>query len=93
MYGIWALHCSYKTVAGLLLGVAPPLCAQVHPFPMASLPHGITEGCDCCSVLQIAALMKDKAALEVKVSQAAVAPLEMYQQIDTSPKYGCKACG
>ncbi|DBB05911.1 TPA: hypothetical protein ACH3X3_009910 [Trebouxia sp. C0006] len=42
---------------------------------------------------KIAALMKDKAALEVKVSQAAVAPLEMYQQIDTSPKYGCKACG
>ena len=45
------------------------------------------------AVLQIAALMKDKAALEVKVSQAAVAPPETYQQIDTSPKYGCKACG
>ncbi len=37
--------------------------------------------------------MKDKAALEVKVSQAVVAPLETYKQIDTLPKYGCKACG
>jgi hypothetical protein len=44
-------------------------------------------------MLQIAALLRDKAALEVKVSQAAVAPLETYQQIDTLPKYGCKACG
>ncbi len=59
----------------------------------ASLPHGIPEDCGCFPVLQIAALMKDKAALEVKVSQAAVAPLETYHQIDTLPKYGCKACG
>lgn len=44
-------------------------------------------------MLQIAALMKDKAALEVKVSQAAVTSTEVYQQIDTLPKYGCKACG
>jgi len=43
-------------------------------------------------VLQIAALMKDKAALEVRVSQAAVAPLEMYHQIDILPKHGWKAC-
>ncbi|DBA90262.1 TPA: hypothetical protein ACH3X1_003555 [Trebouxia sp. C0004] len=42
---------------------------------------------------KIAALMKDKAALEVRVRQAAVAPQETYQQIDTLPKYGCKACG
>ena len=46
-----------------------------------------------CDVLQIAALMKDKAALEVKVSQAAVPPAETYQHIDTLPKYCCKACG
>ena len=46
----------------------------------------------CCSVLQVAAVMKGKAALEVRVSQAAVAPLETYHQIDTLPKYGCMAC-
>jgi hypothetical protein len=44
----------------------------------------------CFRVLQIAALMKDKAALEVRVSQAAVAPLETYHQIDILPEYGCK---
>jgi len=43
-------------------------------------------------VLQIAALMKDKAALGVRVSQAAVTPLETYHQIHTLPKHGCKAC-
>ena len=43
-------------------------------------------------MLQIAAVMKGKAALEVKVSQAVAPPLETYHQIDTLPKYGCKAC-
>ena len=87
MYGIMALHCSYEAVAGLLCGVARP---YVHK---CILPHDIIENCGCCSVLQIAALMKDKAALEIKVSQTAVPPPETHHQIDTLPKYGCKACG
>ncbi|KAL0049443.1 hypothetical protein WJX82_002595 [Trebouxia sp. C0006] len=33
-----------------------------------------------------------KAALVVRVSQVAVAPLETHRQIDILPKYGCKAC-
>ncbi len=43
-------------------------------------------------MLQIVALMKGKAGLEVRVSQAAVAPLETYHQTDTLPQHGCKAC-
>lgn len=41
------------------------------------------------TALQIAALMKDKAALEEKVTQAS----EKYQQLETLPKYCCKGCG
>lgn len=44
--------------------------------------------------LQIAALMKDKAALEARVFQAAVAPpAKTFKQIETLPKYCCKTCG
>ena len=44
--------------------------------------------------LQIAALMKDKAALEARVTQAAATPpAKTFKQIDTRPKYCCKACG
>ena len=70
-------------------------CVELHgPYVhKCILPHDIIENCGCCSVLQIAALMKDKAALEVKVSQTAVPPPETHHQIDTLPKYGCKACG
>ncbi|KAL3154903.1 hypothetical protein ABBQ38_011440 [Trebouxia sp. C0009 RCD-2024] len=44
--------------------------------------------------VKIAALMKDKAALEARVTQAAAAPpARPFKQIDTLPKYCCKACG
>ena len=43
-------------------------------------------------MLQIAALMEGKAGLVVRVSQAAVVPLETYHQFHTLPKYGCQAC-
>lgn len=47
-----------------------------------------------CLFMQIAALMKDKAALEARVFQAAVAPpAKTFKQIDTLPKYCCKTCG
>jgi len=36
--------------------------------------------------------MKDKTASEVRVSQAAEAPLETHHQIDTLPKLCCKVC-
>ena len=55
------------------------------------LLHSTTH---CFTVLQIAALMKDKAALEARVTlAAAVAPAEVYKHIDTLPKYCCKGCG
>lgn len=62
-------------------------------YRYSSEVHAVMEAVCCFAVLQIAALMKDKAALEVKVSQAVAAPTETYQQIDTVPKYGCKTCG
>ncbi|DBA90376.1 TPA: hypothetical protein ACH3X1_003656 [Trebouxia sp. C0004] len=68
-----------KAVGGLLASL------------MSQIMGGVAKdrGLEAC---QIAALMKDKAPLEVKVSQAAVAPQENHQQFDTLPKYGCKGC-
>lgn len=48
----------------------------------------------CGLLLQIAALMRDKAVLEARVTQAAATPAaKTFKQIETLPKYCCKACG